>query len=152
MMVREERRKPNVGRLEQLFLDELKVRGIPVGEYNLPDWDNTPQGFQNCLESLFRVTPPTALFLDTSTLFYAAQHYLARHPNQELRKVSLFCSDYHPAFEWCKPSVACFNYDLKPVIRHVVLWINKLSSGQNHHRQLSVKVAFVDGETMSGPQ
>ncbi|MEY3394706.1 MAG: hypothetical protein RL346_942 [Verrucomicrobiota bacterium] len=152
MMVREERRKPNVGRLEQLFLDELKARGISVGAYNLPDWDDTPQGFQKRLDSLFRVTPPTALFLDTSTLFYAAQHYLAHHPNQELRKVSLFCSDYHPAFEWCKPSVACFNYDIKPVIRHAVLWVNKLSLGQNHHRQLSVKVTFVDGQTISEVQ
>jgi DNA-binding LacI/PurR family transcriptional regulator len=148
MLVREERRKPHLGPNEQLFLDELKSRGIPVGSYNVPDWKDSPSGFQDCLEQLFRVTPPTALFLDTNMLFYAAQHYLARHPQHDLKKVSLFCSDYDPLFEWCAPSVACFHYDLKPVVRRVVRWVNKVGSGQEDKRQTFTKVKFIEGETI----
>jgi hypothetical protein len=31
MLTREERRKPNPGMIEQIFLDELENRGIPTG-------------------------------------------------------------------------------------------------------------------------
>ena len=68
MLVRKERRYPKLGTSEQSFLDELSRRGIAVGTYNIPDWEDNPKGFRDCLESLFQVTPPTALFLDTSLL------------------------------------------------------------------------------------
>jgi DNA-binding LacI/PurR family transcriptional regulator len=148
MLVREERRKPRLGPNEQLFLNELKSRGLSVGSYNVPDWEDSPSGFQDCLEQLFRVTPPTALFLDTNMLFYAAQHYLARHPQYDLKKVSLFCSDYDPLFEWCTPSVACFHYDLKPVVRRIVRWVNKLGRGEDDRRQTFTKVKLLEGETI----
>ena len=148
MLVREDRRKPYPGPGENLFLDELKGGGVKIGSYNLPDWEDHPKGLQCCLESLFRLTPPTALFLDAPLLYHAVQHFLARHPDYKLQKVSLFCSDYDPTFEWCHPSVAHFHYDLMPVVRRVVRWVNKTARGEEDRRQTFTKVRFVDGETL----
>jgi hypothetical protein len=57
------RRKPRPGSFEQAFLDELEALGIPTGDYNLPDWSESPEGFHQLLAALFRHTPPTALIL-----------------------------------------------------------------------------------------
>ncbi|MDB4320903.1 hypothetical protein N9950_01075, partial [Akkermansiaceae bacterium] len=35
---RGDRRKPNPGKSEQKFLEILASHGLPVGDYNLPDW------------------------------------------------------------------------------------------------------------------
>jgi hypothetical protein len=61
MLCREERRKPQPGFVERLFLQELETRGILTGSYNLPDWGNTMEEFHAGLDSLFRISPPTAL-------------------------------------------------------------------------------------------
>jgi hypothetical protein len=44
----------------------------------LPDWEESPEGFERCLDSLFGSTPPTALILDEPFLFNAVFHYLAQ--------------------------------------------------------------------------
>ncbi len=43
MIAREERRKPRLSRLEQAFIDELEAAGIKTGDYNLPDWEESPE-------------------------------------------------------------------------------------------------------------
>lgn len=151
MLAREERRKPTIGPSELIFLDSLKQAGLEVGPYNLPDWEDTPEGFRQCLDSLFKVTPPTACVVQSRMLFNATQHYLARSPYIDLKSVSLCCSDYDFDFDWCHPSVACFHYDLKPVVRYATQWVNKLALGENDKRQIFTKTKFVDGETISSP-
>lgn len=64
LVVRRERRLPEPGRAERAFLEELQARGVPVGAFNLPDWEATRAGFHELLRSLFQVTPPTALIID----------------------------------------------------------------------------------------
>lgn len=152
MLAREERRKPTPGPGEQLFLRELRKAGLEVGPYNLPDWEDTPDGFRKCLDSLFRVTPPTACLVQSRILFQATQHYLARSPSIDLKNVSLCCTDSDPDFDWCHPSVACFDYDLKPVVRHAVSWVNKLALGENDRRKFFTQTKFIDGETISSPR
>lgn len=152
MLAREERRKPTPGPGEVIFLDALKQAGLEVGPYNLPDWEDTPEGFGKCLDSLFKVTPPTACLVQSRILFQATQHYLARSPYIDLKSVSLCCTDYDEDFDWCHPSIACFAYDLKPVIRHAVRWVNKLANGENDRKQFFTQSKFVDGETVLPPQ
>ncbi len=77
MMSRAERRKPTPGFIEQVFLDEQKVQGIPTSTFNLPGRSDDREGFHKGLDALFRVAPPTALLLDRPTLFMAAQQHLA---------------------------------------------------------------------------
>lgn len=57
-LVREERRKPTPGFLDRFFLEQLRNHGIQTGPYHLPDWEDTPEGLQHLLDSLFQHTPP----------------------------------------------------------------------------------------------
>jgi DNA-binding transcriptional regulator YhcF (GntR family) len=63
MLTRRERRIPQLGPQEQIFLEELKGQGFATGAYNLPDWEESAEGLARCLDGLFSVTPPTALFI-----------------------------------------------------------------------------------------
>ena len=72
------RRLPKPGIPEQAFLNELQVLGLPAGRYNLPDWETTPAGLIQLLDSLFVLTPPTAHMIDEASQVLAVQHYLAR--------------------------------------------------------------------------
>jgi DNA-binding LacI/PurR family transcriptional regulator len=147
---REERRKPYPAALEQAFLDELMALGIPTGAYNLPDWGDDIAGFHRGLDSLFRHTPPTALFLMEARLFIAAQQHLARRGIIAPRDVSLVCDDPDVAFSWCLPVVSHFHWDTRPVVSRVVRWVENVAGGKEDRRQSLVKAEFVEGGTI-GP-
>ena len=71
MLVRRERREGGPGDIERAILDKMAAHGIGTGPYNLPDWENSREGFQQVLDQLYRVTPPSALILDEACLFPA---------------------------------------------------------------------------------
>ena len=77
MMTRPERRRPSPGLFERRFLDSLAASGITVGNYHLPNWDNDATSFRKCLDSLFAVTPPTAMFFSEAQLYVSALHYFS---------------------------------------------------------------------------
>ncbi len=149
-VVREDRRKPQPAVLEQAFLDELAAQGITTGDYNLPEWEESPEGFKQCLDNLFRLTPPTALFLDEVFFFTIAQHYLARRGILSPEHVSLICSDPDPSFDWFLPRVSHIQWDRRPVVRRVVRWIENVAQGKDDRRQTDIKAYFVEGGTI-GP-
>jgi len=150
MIAREERRKPKPGSVEQTFLRELSSHGIKVGSYNLPDWEETPEGFTRCLDSLFQITPPTALILDEAFFLTIAQQHLARRGILAPEQVSLICSDPDSTFAWFLPRVAHINWDLQPIFRRIVRWVGTVASGKPDRKQISVKAEFIEGGTI-GP-
>ena len=44
-----------------LFYEELAAHGVAGGRYNVPEWEETPEGLTALLEKTFRYTPPTAI-------------------------------------------------------------------------------------------
>lgn len=150
MIVREERRKPLPGGLEQTFLDELTAHHIVTGSYNLPDWEETPVGFRRCLDSLFGVTPPTAMIIDGALFFAVAQQHLARRGIFPPEQISLICCDPDPSFAWFLPRVAHIDWDSNPVVRRIVDWVGNIAHGKDDRRQSVVKAKFIDGGTI-GP-
>ena len=76
LLARRMRRLPEPGAVERAFLDELAAHGIAPGPYHLPDWEESIDGFHERLESLFQITPPTALIVDEAPFFVAAQQFL----------------------------------------------------------------------------
>jgi len=150
MIVREERRKPKPGLKEQVFLTEMAAHGIKVGAYNLPDWEETPEGFMRCLDSLFQITPPSALILDEAFFLTIAQLHLARRGIFAPKQVSLVCCDPDPTFSWFVPRVAHINWDPQPIIRRAVRWVGNVKSGKIDKRQESTKAEFIEGGTI-GP-
>ena len=150
LLCRRQRRLPQPGLSERAFLDELAAHGIPTGAFNLPDWEESRKGFGALLDSLFAVTPPTALILDEAFLFNAAFHYLAKRNLRVPQDVSLVCTDSDPKFAWCEPSVAHIRWDHRPVVRRVVRWADNVSHGKEDRRQSLTKAEFVEGGTI-GP-
>lgn len=150
LLARENRRKPEPGLTERIFLDELDSHGISPGAFNLPDWKESVAGFHAGLDALFRYTPPTALIIDEVPLLVAAMQFCLARGLQVPRDVSLICSDPGPAFDWCQPSISHIVWDHRPVIRRIVRWVNNVSLGRKDQRKGYTKARFVEGGTV-GP-
>ena len=150
LLIRRRHRWPQPGPVPSAFLDELKAHGIQTGAYHLPDWEESPAGFQACLTRLFALTPPTALILDEVQCFVAAHQFLAQRRLRVPQDVSLVSTDDAPAFIWCEPAVAHIRWDPGPVVRRVVRWAAHVSAGQRDVRPSFTPARFVPGGTI-GP-
>ena len=150
LLAHRERRLPEPGRAERAFLEELNSHGLPVGAFNLPDWEETREGYHELLQSLFRITPPTALIIDEAPLLAAAQQFLAGSGLRVPQQVSLLCTDADPTFEWCLPTIAHIRWDSAPVVRRIVRWAAAVSTGRRDVKQTFTAAEFVPGGT-TGP-
>jgi DNA-binding LacI/PurR family transcriptional regulator/biotin operon repressor len=150
LLARGLRRLPKPGASEQAFLDALKAHGILPGPYHLPDWEESVNGFYAQLESLFRVTPPTALIVDEVLLFAAAQQFLAAKGLRVPGDISLVCTDYDSSFEWSRPPISHIRWETRPVVMRILQWANHVSHGRKDLRQVNTPVHFVTGGTI-GP-
>lgn len=150
MLVREERRKPTPGLFERRFLEELENLGIETGAYNMPDWEDDAQGFRRGLDSLFRYSPPTALFLSEPALFFSTQQYLLGKGLAVPRDVSLVTLDDHPAFEWFQPEVSHIRTDTRRWVPRVAQWVDNVANGKEDRRETLIRAEFVEGGTI-GP-
>lgn len=142
------RRLPKPGLPERTFLEELESHGIATGPYNLPDWEETPEGLQRLLDSLFQVTPPTAFLIDEAYLFHAVKHHLCQRGIKTPEDVSLVCTDPDPTFKWCRPSIAHIQWDSRPVVRRIVRWAVNVASGKEDLRQTVTQAEFIEGGTI----
>lgn len=150
MLSRQERRHPKPALIEQQFLDDLKAHGLPVGSYNLPDWKDNVDGFQDCLEKLFRHTPPTALIIAEPAMYFAAQQFLANRGIVAPKHISLICADFDSLFRWSKPMISHVVWDYKPVTRRILLWADNVANGVVDHRQFFTRAKWIEGGTV-GP-
>jgi DNA-binding LacI/PurR family transcriptional regulator len=134
----------------QAYLDELAAGGIQMASYNLPDWKETMHGFHECLESLFRVTAPTAVIVDGIALWITTQQFLASRRVRVPRDLSLVCTDGTPDFAWCQPVISHIRWDSQPMVSRIVRWANQLAKGKQDKRHVFTPAEFVRGGTI-GP-
>ena len=144
------RRRPVPGRVERAFLTEMAAHGIPTGDYNLPDWEETPEGFTALLVALFRHTPPTALIIAETARVIAAIQFFARHGIILPEHVSLVSSDYDESLAWCHPAVAHLEWSSVPIVRRVVRWVAALQRGGIDRETNLIPAEFVPGGSI-GP-
>lgn len=150
MLAREERRKPHLGLLEQVFIDELEANGIPTGAYNIPDWVDSPDGLEKVIHSLFQHTPPTALVVGDSSLLHAVQVHLANRGVLAPKQISLFCNDSEQSFSWTLPQVAHIRWDHRPSVRRILQWANHVTQGKVDRKKSYIKAVSYEGGTL-GP-
>lgn len=150
VLVRASQRSGGAGQSERAIFEEMAAHGLPSGPYNLPDWEDTSEGFHRVLEELLRVTPPTALIIDEAFLFHAAKEHLAQRGILAPAQVSLICTDPDPTFSWCRPTVAHIRWDHRPVVRRAVRWATNVARGNDDRRQTLTKAEYVEGGTV-GP-
>jgi DNA-binding LacI/PurR family transcriptional regulator len=151
LLARPQRKRPSPGLSEQAYLDALQACGIPVGDYHFPLWENTKEDFHRCLESLFKVTPPTAIITDETLLFNALEQFLATRGIRVPKDVSLICGYPDPNFAWREPSVAHFNSNSRLWVNHVIRWATKISQGKDYRRKIYSKAEFIPGDTIGPP-
>ncbi len=149
-LVREHLRVPEPSPAVRAMLEEMQANGLATSSYNLPDWDETREGFHRVLDGLFQVTAPTALILDEPLLFHAAKHHLAHRGIHAPAQVSLVCADPDPTFAWCLPTIAHFNWDYRPLVSRIARWADNVARGREDRRQTLTKIEFVEGGTI-GP-
>ncbi|PXA03270.1 hypothetical protein DDZ13_12655 [Coraliomargarita sinensis] len=150
MFSREERLHPSLGLFERVYLETLQANGIKAGSYNLPDWKSNARGFQECLDGLFKVTPPTALIIEESQFFVAALLELSRRGISIPEQISICCTDNDIVFEMCAPHVTCINWPSDPVVQHIVKWVRKVSRGKVNNKQVYTPASILEGGTI-GP-
>lgn len=151
LLCRNSRRLPHPGRVERAFLTEMTSHGLKLSDYNFPFWEDTPDGFQNVLDSLFRVTPPTALVISEAILFNAAAHFIARQGLKCPEDVSMVCTQREETLNWCRPTIAHTHPDTRPNLRRAVKWVNNISRGIEDKKQTFSPSRFVEGETLGPP-
>lgn len=150
LIVREPVRKPTPGLCARVFLEELNVHGIQTSSYNLPDWEESPGGFNRLLENLFKGTPPTAVIIDETPRVFAALAFLTRHGIKVPEHVSLVCADSDAMVDWCHPPVARMQWDIAPLARSVVHWVNAVRKGTATSKSKEIEAEFVPGGSI-GP-
>lgn len=149
-LTRKERRLPSLGLAERHFIEVLVRHGIETSTYNLPDWEETPEGLSNLLEGLFKLTPPTAIFTDETAIWIAVQQFLAQNKILVPEDVSVIASDYDPLFSWCYRMPSHFSWQGSLLVRHIVKWVTGIKSGKVDHKKKLHPAEFVAGGTI-GP-
>lgn len=151
MLASEERRKPVPGEIERHFLTELQALGIPTSiSYNLPDWESDPKGFHACLNSLFSLTPPTAILFDMPVLYTAALSFFARRGLCVPDDVSAVVLDGDDSLSWCDPTPTHLETNPSLWVNKVMRWVGNVSRGIEDHTKTVVKAKFFEGATI-GP-
>ena len=150
LVVREGFRRPTPEGCELAFLEELKAHGIPTGVYNLPDWEESSEGFNRLMESLFRTTPPTALIIDEICWFIAALAFLVRRGIRVPEQVSLVSGDCEAVLDVCHPRFAHMRWDNRLIVRRVVRWVDAVRKGKADHKTINIPAEFVPGGSI-GP-
>lgn len=142
-------RKPKPGLLVQAFNEELAAAGIKPGQYHLPDWDHSGEGFNALLNSLFALTPPTALILADVRQVSAVYAFLAarRIPPSHLVLILLGAD---PALDWVTPAPVCIRYDNEALIRRVSGWAATIAAGGRDNGQVLCD-AYATGADFTPP-
>jgi len=150
LVVREGFRKPTPEGCELAFLEELKAHGIPTGVYNLPEWEETPEGFNRLMERLFKTTPPTALIIDEICWFIAALAFLVRRGIRVPEQISLVSGDCEPMLDTCHPRFAHLRWDNSLIVRRVVRWVDAVRKGRADRKTINIPAEFLPGGSI-GP-
>jgi DNA-binding LacI/PurR family transcriptional regulator len=143
-------RNPAPGPPAKAFLHALTAHGIPVGKYNLPDWEESPEGLEVVLESLFRATPPTALFVVEPAHISGVLSFLARKSLHVPEDVSLLATMLDPSQEWHRPRLSSLEWRGPYHSRSIHRWLEKIVQVGICHDQSLVPAVLKAGETL-GP-
>lgn len=148
LLARTEHRHPLPSLSVKAFLDAMAAAGIATSDYHCPPWENTREGFQRCLEALFRRTPPTALVIQEAVLFGAVQQFFGVRGIRVPRDVSLVCTDPDPSFAWRIPTVAHIRWSNAALVRRVAQWADQIALGKDDRRKVLTQAEFVPGGTI----
>lgn len=142
-------RHPKPSLAAQGFLDHLRHHGVTVSDYNLPEWDETPEGFGKLMKSLFFATPPTALVTAEPRYCVAALTALAGRGIMVPRDLSLVNIIPDPAFSLHRPIIAGFEWPIPAHIDRTVRWVEAVARGKADREVTVFHAKFIPGGTIA---
>jgi DNA-binding LacI/PurR family transcriptional regulator len=105
---------------------------------------------ENCLDELFRITPPTALIVNLAAQCVAVFSFLARRGLQVPRDVSVICMLKGQAFNLHLPPLDHFTDPWEQHVLRISQWLNHVVTGRPDKRQTIIDSAYIPGGTV-GP-
>jgi len=147
-----ERRLPSLSAIERTLHEEFDAAGIPFGAFNVPDWEPSPEGLNDRLRELFRVTPPTAIQVHSSAAAVAVRSFLNRHHLRLPEDVSVICESLENAMAWHRPALAHFSTDWAAIQRRVLHWVDGVVKGRKDLHQMATGAIFHPGESIGPPR
>lgn len=143
-------RIPSKSRTAEAFLEALEKNGHHPTAYNLPSWENTPEGLGKLLEELFRITPPTALLFVDPVAYVAALGFLSLRGLSVPRDISVVCMTSNPILGLLPRRVAHFKWPVEKHIHRVTRWVEQVANGSHKPTETEFHATFDPGETI-GP-
>jgi len=144
-------RKPSPSLGAQAFMDRLTHHALNHDvRYNVPDWNESPEGLQKLLKALFQTTPPTALLLSEPMQAAPTLMFLAAQGLKMPEDVSVVNLLPDPTLAWCLPHLAHFDWPLPPHVHRAVRWVEAVARGKADTKTITVPAKFVPAGTI-GP-
>jgi DNA-binding LacI/PurR family transcriptional regulator len=143
-------RHPEEMQVLKEYKAELEAQGIAPSSYHVPDWEETPEGLERELTSLFRITPPTALVVLKTKWAVGVLSFLARRRLRVPEDVSLVSWGHNSELAWHRPAMAHFASDQELMVRRILRWIRGLAKGRPDHEFQPIPLTFVAAGT-TGP-
>ncbi len=143
-------RLPEPSKTSQAFMKAMKDCGHQPTAYNLPGWENTPEGLERLLESLFLITPPTALLFVEPAYYVAALGFLSLKGLRIPQDISVLSMTTSLFFELMPKHPAHFKWPVEQHIKRIVRWVGTVASGGEDRDQVTIAATFDPGETI-GP-
>ncbi len=135
----------------QTFTTELSNHGIVPGEFNVPNWTESPEGLRTLLASLFHLTPPTALIVESQNWVVGVLAFLAERGLRVPTHVSLVCLGPDPCHAWQYPPLAHLNWSVDQIIRRVVRWVGEVAKGRGDRKYIGYPMKFDPGGSIGPP-
>jgi DNA-binding LacI/PurR family transcriptional regulator len=145
LICRKRRRLPTPGTFERNFLHELENHGIKTSAFNLPDWKETPEGLGHCLDSLFKLTPPTAIIFDEVPFLVSGLRFFTARNLHVPEDVSVFTNDEDASLAWCHPPISHFTWDQRALVRRALRWALNVDRGVRDVKHVLRPTRFVPG-------
>lgn len=142
-------RHPAPSSLVVRFQEVMAQSGIPMNDYHLPAWEESPAGLHQLLEALFAVTPPTALLVHESRYLQAIASFFNRRRILVPRDCSLILMYPDPASDWWQPPLARFRWKDTRHLQHLSRWLKSVRAGQSSMEQHHQETEFTPGETVA---
>lgn len=144
-------REPVPAPIVRAFTAELTAAGRRWSpHYNVPEWEETPEGFRALLAGLFGGSPPTALLLDETPRVVATLAFCAERGWRVPEQVSLVAMQADSSLAWCHPPLARIHWELAPINRRVVRWLAAVEKGDPDREHITFPAEFVPGGSI-GP-
>ena len=130
--------------------EALALHGISTGRFNFPDWTETPEGLQEQLDAMFRVSPPTAIFATQPIWIIGILSYLAKKGLKVPDDVSLACGNEASFLQWHTPEIARYTHDDGRFVRRFLQWVENVARQQKDCKYFVFPVRLTEGQSL-GP-